>query len=339
MVLGWFVLGQLGVINKTNLYVVTSGSMEPDIGVGSVVLVSEKNFGYVEGDVISFLKNGELVTHRVVDLVDEKGEIGYTTKGDANSNVDFGVVERGDVVGSVWGVIPKLGYVVEWVKKPEGFIVVVVIPATILIWEEMRKMGKEVKKWRKKFLKRGAGVEKILVVLILGLGAFGIGRSGAFFGDREVSGGNQLGAAADFSLGAGAEVVEGNVLINEYLANNSGSDFESEWVELYNAGGVGVDLAGWELRDGNASTSDDIELSGIIGPGEYLVFTNNDWLNNTGDILELVNGEDVVVDSDSFGAIGGGVSRGRETDGVGSFVQCVDTSMGVSNNNICGGSL
>ena len=37
----------------------------------------------------------------------------------------------------------------------------------------------------------------------------------------------------------------GDVKINEFMANPSGSDSGAEWVELYNPGTVDLDLTGW----------------------------------------------------------------------------------------------
>ena len=68
-------------------YVVLSGSMEPTIETGSVCFIN-KHADYdsiKEDDIIAFqMKNGPLVTHRVVEVTDS----GLTTKGDNNTDID-----------------------------------------------------------------------------------------------------------------------------------------------------------------------------------------------------------------------------------------------------------
>ena len=73
--------------------VVVSGSMEPSYMKGSLLYVKEGAGGIQTGDAITFYRNGELVTHRVVEInTDEKT---YTTKGDANQVNDVQPVAFG----------------------------------------------------------------------------------------------------------------------------------------------------------------------------------------------------------------------------------------------------
>ena len=89
-------------------YNVISGSMEPEIPVGSLVLVKKCDAEELQtGDVIAFYSNGTVVTHRLVEIDSEKKEL--TTKGDANSSVDFRPVPYADVIGRVEKHIPVLG--------------------------------------------------------------------------------------------------------------------------------------------------------------------------------------------------------------------------------------
>lgn len=76
-----------------------------------------------------------------------------------------------------------------------------------------------------------------------------------------------------------------SVLINEISPST-----ETEWIELYNDGNTPVDLSGYLLEDGNASKTDDLNLSGIIPANGFLVFNHNEgWLNNGGDTIKLYN--------------------------------------------------
>ena len=72
-------------------YAVTSGSMEPAIATGSLILVERVPASSVRaGDVITFDPPGPAgrVTHRVVDRARQDGSWYFTTKGDANPASD-----------------------------------------------------------------------------------------------------------------------------------------------------------------------------------------------------------------------------------------------------------
>lgn len=103
--------------------IVVSGSMEPTIQTGSLLLVDKKDKDIEVGDIIAY-KNHEMeVSHRVVDITSN----GYVTKGDNNDNVDFYQVRESDLIGTVMFSVPKLGYVLDWVKSIQGIIVMATI--------------------------------------------------------------------------------------------------------------------------------------------------------------------------------------------------------------------
>ena len=68
-------------------YNITTNSMEPTINMGDIIIVKkvkdEENLK--NGDIISFNKNGEIITHRIIDIVETNGEKRYITKGDNNN--------------------------------------------------------------------------------------------------------------------------------------------------------------------------------------------------------------------------------------------------------------
>lgn len=72
------------------LFVVESGSMEPTFKVGVVILSRKpKDANSLKAnDVVTFRTlSGSIVTHRIIEVTkDEKGNIGYRTKGDNPKN-------------------------------------------------------------------------------------------------------------------------------------------------------------------------------------------------------------------------------------------------------------
>ena len=117
--------------------VVVSGSMEPSYMKGSLLYVKESAGGIQTGDAITFYRNGELVTHRVVEInTDEKT---YTTKVN-----DVQPVAWSDVVGVPVFDIPVLGYPASFLGTAQGklvFIVLLIIftGITVLTDKKMEK--------------------------------------------------------------------------------------------------------------------------------------------------------------------------------------------------------
>ncbi|MDB4896793.1 MAG: signal peptidase type [Firmicutes bacterium] len=125
---------------------VLSGSMEPAIHTGDVILVQPlaADQQINDGDVITFRvreKPDMLITHRVAGTVLVNGQpVAYTTKGDANPTVDSEVVVREQLVGRVQLRVPYFGYVSAFLHKPIGIVVCVILPGLILIGLEFRKI-------------------------------------------------------------------------------------------------------------------------------------------------------------------------------------------------------
>ena len=101
--------------------VVMSGSMEPQMPVGSVSILDTK-YSYYDvkiGDVVTFkLPTGSQVTHRVVGITEE----GLETKGDANDVSDGIIATAYNFRGKILFSIPKLGYAVQFFLTTKGKI-------------------------------------------------------------------------------------------------------------------------------------------------------------------------------------------------------------------------
>lgn len=105
--------GILGYNYKT----VLTGSMEPAIPVGSIVITKEQSSYEIE-DIISFQEEGAIITHRIISIDRER----YITKGDANNVADTEEVQQKQILGKVILTIPLLGYLVMWLMSPVGII-------------------------------------------------------------------------------------------------------------------------------------------------------------------------------------------------------------------------
>ncbi len=101
------------------IYEVVSGSMEPEIPVGSVIYVGAVEPQAVEaGDIIAFVQNGSVITHRVEENRYVEGE--FVTKGDANSKEDMEPVKYGSLQGKVVYHVPMLGTVMTLLSGNVG---------------------------------------------------------------------------------------------------------------------------------------------------------------------------------------------------------------------------
>ncbi len=101
---------------------VVSGSMRPELPVGALIAVTPIDSArIVPGMVVTVEKpNGELVTHRVVDVLDGEGGRRVRLKGDANADADVDTWPVTSVMGQVTASLPKAGYLLSAVREPRG---------------------------------------------------------------------------------------------------------------------------------------------------------------------------------------------------------------------------
>lgn len=119
-------------------YAVLSGSMEPELPVGSLVYVRAVDPSEVAvGDTITFeLESGTLVTHEVYEIDAAARE--FKTHGianvDAQGNIspDAAPVPWSNLVGSVVACVPLLGYVNVFVTQPPGIFMVIAGVAVVI---------------------------------------------------------------------------------------------------------------------------------------------------------------------------------------------------------------
>lgn len=100
---------------------IISGSMEPIIKKGDVVIIKKCGFDDVnENDVIQYRLNNHTVVHRVKSIDNLNGETVLTTKGDNNALDDKKPVKSNQIIGKVKLKIPFLGYPSYLIKKILG---------------------------------------------------------------------------------------------------------------------------------------------------------------------------------------------------------------------------
>ena len=108
-------------------------------------------------------------------------------------------------------------------------------------------------------------------------------------------------------------------VINEFR----GSGTEPGFIELFNPSVAAVDLSGWILTDDVAVKRFQVPQPTILDPGQYIVFTDQDYgfvLNSTGGSIYLVDSVRArVADAVRYGAQALPRSLGRHPNGSGTF--------------------
>ena len=130
-------------------YVVSSGSMVPELQVFDVLVVQGNDpFETVKiGDVIVFNRpsgQDRVIVHRVAAIIDED-PLTIRTKGDANPTsipgTDFPITEE-EYIGKVAYVIPQVGYVTRVLTPPINYIIIAII-ISAMIGKQLFKNKKE----------------------------------------------------------------------------------------------------------------------------------------------------------------------------------------------------
>ncbi len=120
-------------------YLVQSGSMEPTIMTGDIIVIRPQP-SYGKNDAVTFIdEGGRTVTHRILNVEQKNGKEAFTTRGDANRSDDEGTISAEQIVGKVSFVVPKLGYMVEFSKSLPGLIILILIPAGLFVADELLK--------------------------------------------------------------------------------------------------------------------------------------------------------------------------------------------------------
>ena len=143
--LAWTVAGLAGGIALAMLIplafngrplTVMSGSMEPTIRTGDVVVAREiAPLDARRGDVVTFRdpeRGGLLVTHRVRSISREGDKVTFVTKGDANNSSERWRVGTDEKISRTMYRIPALGRVLAFSHTRYGILVLVLLPLLAL---------------------------------------------------------------------------------------------------------------------------------------------------------------------------------------------------------------
>ncbi len=91
---------------------------------------------------------------------------------------------------------------------------------------------------------------------------------------------------------------QGTLVINEIVSSpESGQD---EWIEIYNPYNNVINLTGWRIREGSGKTTELPDY--YFGWDQFVLVTNpNGKLNNSGDLIELIDPHGNIIDRVEYG--------------------------------------
>jgi signal peptidase len=125
-------------------YTVLSGSMEPAIATGDVVLTATIAPRHAEvGDVVTFQdpsRGRRLITHRVRSIRVTGGVADVVTRGDANQAPERWTVAADGRIGRVVYKVPHLGRLAAVLGPGPGRMLFIVVPALVLGAAELRRV-------------------------------------------------------------------------------------------------------------------------------------------------------------------------------------------------------
>lgn len=246
--------------------IVRSGSMQPAINVGDLIVVQLQNNlaspvngnfpKYKVGEIVAFKseKNPKVFTsHRIASSQFKEGKISYGTKGDANDAPDKNLVTEENIVGKKLIVIPYIGKLLAFAKSKTGFAAVVITPALLVIFFEIVSIFKEIRRQNRIVdlpPAKASSFTPLMIIFPILVSVTVMHNAFAFFSDTETSTNNTFTAAEVFSPGSG------DVIINEIMWQGS----SDEWIELRNTTGHTIDISQWTIENA-ASVSNPIQIS------------------------------------------------------------------------------
>ena len=119
---------------------VVSGSMEPTIHVGDMIIIDTNSSHYEVGDIITFYDvNGNFVTHRILWMDDSS----LITKGDYNDSED-NPISMDKIVGKYVCKIPLVGRIISSFKTPFVMVMILIIGFMVCYMISTDKEGKPI---------------------------------------------------------------------------------------------------------------------------------------------------------------------------------------------------
>ncbi len=134
-----------------HINVIVSGSMEPELEIGDVIVGRSYRRGQelAVGDVITYRGEagtfaGKMITHEVIRIEEINGERIITTQGTANNAADAPIGEDQILSVMVYKTF-LIKYIYSIISSTAGFLLLVALPLVIIIVSEVVSIVKQLK--------------------------------------------------------------------------------------------------------------------------------------------------------------------------------------------------
>jgi len=132
------------------MYVIISGSMKPELQIGDVVIVKETEIADLQkGDIISFRKGQNVVTHRITEVTTDENETKFKTKGDNNNIEDIEIITKKNIEGKVISKISSIGNIVLVLKDKTVIIAIILFYYIFLLRDQSVQKRKAIRRMKR----------------------------------------------------------------------------------------------------------------------------------------------------------------------------------------------
>ena len=105
-------------IFKYKMIAIASDSMNPIYYRGDAIIYEKVSIDELQkNDILVFEYNNSVVTHRIINIIEENGQKYFQTKGDNNSKADLNLVSMDDVLGKVKYIVKYIGFPTVWFNE------------------------------------------------------------------------------------------------------------------------------------------------------------------------------------------------------------------------------
>ena len=136
-------------------FVITTDSMNPNLKIGDVVIIETvREEKLMVGDIITMQKLGEIITHRIVEILDGEKQREYITKGDNNTVEDLETIVYSQIEGKKVLKIPFLGNIILLLRN-KVYVILLGISIFIICYTSMQKYKRKKMRREKKLYYTG----------------------------------------------------------------------------------------------------------------------------------------------------------------------------------------
>ena len=133
------------------MFNIVSESMTPTLQKDDLIIVQKCEPSELrKGNIITFKQDEKVISHRIIEIIENRGNIKFRTKGDNNSIPDSEQVETEQMYGKVVYNIGGVGKIVSYIQNVRGFINIAIFVIIVYILVSLRDKQKNTRKMKRK---------------------------------------------------------------------------------------------------------------------------------------------------------------------------------------------